>query len=211
MFTGLIERAGKIVRVQALAKGKKFLIDPGAEFEVSPGDSVAMDGACFTVVGREGDGFWVEVSGESLSRTTFEKKQAGEQVNLERSLRLSDRLGGHLVLGHVDGMGKIKKLKKSGEFVEIEIEAGKEVSDYLVGKGSVAVDGISLTVNGIKETVFSVMLIPETLKRTGLGAKRVGDTVNLESDIIGKYVARLLKRGRAGGGLTLEKLTEEGY
>jgi len=211
MFTGLIERAGKILRVQALAKGKKFLVDPGAEFEVSPGDSVAMDGACFTVVSREGGGFWVEVSGESLSRTTFEKKQAGEQVNLERALRLSDRLGGHLVLGHVDGMGKIKKLKKSGEFVEIEIESGKEVSDHLVEKGSVAVDGVSLTVNGIKGGVFSVMLIPETLKRTGLGAKRVGDSVNLESDIIGKYVARLLKRGRAGGGITLEKLTEEGY
>jgi len=211
MFTGLIERVGKIARVQALAKGKKILIDPGAEFEVSPGDSVAVDGACFTVVSQEGHSFWVEVSGESLSRTTFEKKQAGDQVNLERSLRLSDRLGGHLVLGHVDGMGRIKQLKKSGEFVEMEIESVKEVSDFLVEKGSVAVDGISLTVNGLKGTSFAVMLIPETLKRTWLSAKRVGDKVNLESDIIGKYVARLLKRGRAGGEITLEKLIEEGY
>jgi riboflavin synthase len=211
MFTGLIERVGKIIRVQALAKGKKFLVDPGKEFEVSLGDSVAMDGACFTVVGREGDGFWVEVSAESLSRTTFEKKQSGDKVNLERSLKLSDRLGGHLVLGHIDGAGRVKRLEKSGEFVEVEIEAGKEVSDYLVEKGSVAVDGISLTVNALKGNCFSVMLIPETLKRTGLGAKRTGDAVNLESDIIGKYVARLLKKGRAGGAITLEKLIEEGY
>jgi len=211
MFTGLIERVGKIARVQAFGQGKKFLIDPGEGFETAPGDSVALDGACFTVVSLEGKHLWVEVSSESLARTTFEKKQAGDQVNLERSLRLSDRLGGHLVLGHVDGMGRIKKVTRGAEFTELEIEAPKEVAAFLVEKGSIAVDGISLTVNSLAGATFSIMLIPETRKRTTLASRKIGDAVNLEADIIGKYVARLLKKGRGPGGLTLEKLLEEGY
>ncbi len=211
MFTGLIERTGKIIRVQAMAAGKKFLIDPGAGFEAGPGESIALDGACFTVVERTGDHFWVTVSSESLARTTFGKKSAEGLLNIERALKLSDRLGGHLVLGHVDGVGKVKKISKGAEFVEMEIEAPQEVAQFLVAKGSVAVDGVSLTVNKLEGGMFSVMLIPETLKRTTLSARKTGDEVNLEADIIGKYVARLLKKGQETRGLTFEKLLEEGY
>jgi riboflavin synthase len=211
MFTGLIERTGKIIRIQPLARGKKLLIDPGEMFELKLGDSVALDGACFTVVRLEGNCFEVELSPESLEKTTFAGKQPGSKVNIERPLKLSDRLGGHLVLGHVDGVGRIVKARKNGEFVEMEIEAPGELADLLVEKGSVAVDGISLTANALSGSVFSVTLIPETLKRTCLGTKKVGETVNLETDIIGKYVARLLSKKPASGGLSLEKLREEGY
>jgi len=211
MFTGIIERIAKIVRIQPLGKGKKFLIDPGAKLEVSLGESIALDGACFTVVSLEGNNFWVEVSSESLSRTSFDKIQAGDQVNLERSLRLTDRLGGHIVLGHIDGIGAIKRIEQRGEFMEIEIEAPREVAGFLVEKGSIAVDGISLTINALSGQNFSAMLIPETLKRTTLAGKKTGERVNLEADIIGKYVARLLKKDKEAKGLTLEKLIEEGY
>ncbi len=209
MFTGLIERVGKIVRIQPLAPGKKFLISPGKDFETAAGDSVAVDGTCFTVTGRQGDSFWVEVSPESLSRSTIGKQRIGGKVNLERPLRPSDRLGGHFVLGHVDGIGSIKKLAKPAGFLEIEIEAERDLEKYLVEKGSIAVDGISLTINKVKGPVFSLMLIPETLKRTTLAEKKIGDPVNLETDIIGKYVERFLSRDRQG--LTKERLREEGF
>lgn len=209
MFTGLIERTGKILRIQPMGRGKKFLIDPGADFEVGLGDSVAIDGACFTVVEKVGNAFAVEVSSESLSRTTFPKKQVGEKVNLERSLRLGDRLGGHLVLGHIDGVGRIKRISRRGEFEELEIEASEAVAKYLVEKGSIAVDGVSLTVNLVSGSVFSVVLIPETLKRTTLGEKRVGAEVNLEADILGKYVEKFLSKGKKA--LSLEDLQGEGF
>jgi len=208
MFTGLIERMGKVIQVQQIALGKKFLIETGKDFEVKPGDSVAVDGACFTITDKEKDGFWVEVSSESLKRTSFDKKRVGMKVNLERALRLSDRLGGHLVLGHIDGVGLIKQVVKKGEFWEMEISAPREVERYLIEKGSIAVDGISLTVNQVSGANFKVMLIPETLKRTTLGEKGVGEEVNLEADIIGKYVEQFLKKQN---GLSLEKLKEEGY
>jgi len=211
MFTGLIERTGKILRVRPLARGKKLLIDPGDKFELALGDSVALDGACFTVVSREGNYFEVELSSESLEKTTFAQKQPGNKVNLERPLKLSDRLGGHLVLGHVDGVGKIITVRKSGEFLEMEIDAPAEVARLLVEKGSVAVDGISLTANALSGSAFSITLIPETLKRTSIGSKKIGESVNLEADIIGKYVARLLSKGAKPQGLTWEKLREEGY
>jgi len=208
MFTGLIERVGKIIRVQKMALGKKFLIDAGEDFEVGVGDSVAVDGACFTVTAKQKDGFWIEVSSESLKRTSFDKKQVGVKVNLERALRLSDRLGGHLALGHIDGVGLIRQVVKKGEFWEMEISSPREVERYLIEKGSIAVDGISLTVNQVSGANFKVMLIPETLTRTSLGEKRVGEEVNLEADIIGKYVERFLKKE---SGLSPEKLKEEGY
>jgi len=209
MFTGLIERIGKIARLEPLGDGKIFLIDPGKGFEVSAGDSVALDGACFTVTEKSGNSFRVEVSSESLSRTTFKKKKAGARVNLERSLRLSDRLAGHFVLGHIDGIGKIKKLSKKGGFQEMEIEAPRELEKYLVEKGSIAVDGISLTINRVSGPVFSIMLIPETLKRTTIGEKKVGTEVNLEADLLGKYVEKFI--GKDKKGITLERLREDGF
>ena len=209
MFTGLIERVGTISRIQPLSSGKKILVEPGKDFQTALGDSVAVDGACFTVASKSGNSFWVGLSKESLSRTTFQSRKVGERVNLERALKLSDRLGGHFVLGHIDGVGKIKKLSRAGEFQEWELEAPEDLKRYLVEKGAIAIDGISLTINRVSGRVFSVMLIPETLKRTALGGKKVGDPVNLEADLRGKYVEKFLGKGR--GALSLERLKEEGF
>ncbi len=208
MFTGLIERVGKIVQLEAGAGGKKFCINAGKDFELNLGDSVSVDGACLTVIKIEGEKFWIEASPETLKKTTLSQKKVGGEVNLERALRLSDRLGGHFVLGHIDGVGRVRKKTRRGEFLELEIEAPSELGKYLIEKGSIAVDGISLTINQVQGNIFSVMLIPETLKRTTISQKKPGDKVNLEADIIGKYVEKLLQKTPS---LTIDKLKEEGY
>ena len=182
------------------------------EFEITLGDSVAVNGLCLTVVERPPWGFRVQVSSESLKRSTLGELRAGRRVNLERALRLGDRLGGHLVQGHVDGVGRIEERRLEGEFERMVISAPAEVLRYAVEKGSMAVDGISLTVNGVAGDRFWVMLIPETLRRTTLGEKAVGRRVNLEADLIAKYVERLLAgRMGAGQGISLDKLREEGF
>lgn len=213
MFTGLIETTGKVKEARRRGGMLELAIEPEAQgFELKPGDSVAVDGLCLTVVEWSGSSFQVEVSPESLQRSTLGELRVGARVNLERALRLSDRLGGHLVQGHVDGVGRVEEKRPEGEFVRLEISAPEEILRYLVEKGSVAVDGISLTVNGVSGRRFWVMLIPETLRRTTLGEKAVGRKVNLESDLIAKYVERLLGgRGAGSGGLTLERLREEGF
>ncbi len=209
MFTGLIERIGKIIKVEQFGQGKRFLIDAGEDFEVKDGDSVAIDGVCLTVSGQEENSFWVEASPETLAKTTLAQKTSGDEVNLERALEIGARLGGHFVLGHIDGIGIVRKTERRGEFMEMEIEAPKEVATYLVQKGSIAVDGISLTINEVRGNFFTVMLIPETLKRTTISKKRPGMQVNLEADIIGKYVEKFLQLKSEN--LTLEKLKELGF
>jgi len=208
LFTGLIERKGKILQIESQRGGKKFCLSAGKDFELNPGDSVAIDGVCLTVIKIDGEKFWVEASPETLQKTTLSRKKPGEEVNLERALLLSERLGGHLVLGHIDGTGAVRKKTPQGEFLELEIEAPKEVEKYLIEKGSIAVDGISLTINQVRGNIFSVMLIPETLKRTTISQKNPGDKVNLEADIIGKYVEKFLQKAP---GLTIDKLKEEGF
>jgi riboflavin synthase len=213
MFTGLIETLGKVKEAKRQGQALRLAIEPETSpYELNHGDSVAVDGLCLTVVARSGEAFHLEVSPESLLRSTLGELRVGSRVNLERALRLNDRLGGHLVQGHVDGVGRVEEKRPEGEFVRVQISAPEEVLCYAVEKGSVAVDGISLTVNGVAEGRFWVMLIPETLRRTTLGEKAVGRKVNLESDLIAKYVERLLGAGSAGrSGLTLEKLWEEGF
>jgi riboflavin synthase len=213
LFTGLIETTGKVTEAKPKGGALGLGIAPeAADFEIEPGDSVAVDGLCLTVVERSAWGFRLQVSSESLARSTLGELRVGGRVNLERALRLSDRLGGHLVQGHVDGVGRIEAKRPEGEFVRLAFSAPAEVLRYAVEKGSVAVDGISLTVNGVSSNQFWVMLIPETLRRTALGEKPLQGRVNLEADLIAKYVERLLA-GRTGGsaGLTLEKLKEEGF
>jgi len=205
----LIERIGKIIKVEQFSQGKRFLIDAGEDFEVKDGDSVAIDGVCLTVSGQEENSFWVEASPETLAKTTLAQKTSGDEVNLERALEIGARLGGHFVLGHIDGIGIVRKTERRGEFMEMEIEAPKEVATYLVQKGSIAVDGISLTINEVRGNFFTVMLIPETLKRTTISKKRPGMQVNLEADIIGKYVEKFLQLKSEN--LTLEKLKELGF
>ncbi len=179
------------------------------------GESIALNGVCLTVVETAEGFFSVEAGAETLARTTVGRWAVGERVHLERALALGDRLGGHLVLGHVDGVGRVKESRAEQGGWLLEIEAPPEVEPFLLPKGSVAVDGVSLTVNRVEGDRFSLFLIPETLKRTTLPQLKVGAEVNLEADILGKYVARLLGRAHelpgVKPGITIEALQAAGF
>lgn len=194
MFTGLIQDVGRVVGLRPGGEGLFARIRPTAfdPASLAQGESVAVDGCCLTVVEREGGSFGVAISPETLAKTTLGALEEGAPVNLERALAVGDRLGGHMVLGHVDGVGKMLSRAPRGDFVEVWFEVPAPMERWLVEKGSVAVDGVSLTVNALRPGGFSVMLIPETLARTSLGAKEAGARVNLEGDVIGKYVERLV-------------------
>jgi len=173
---------------------------------------VAVAGVCLTVVAIAPPAASFEVSPETLARTTFPLKKVGERVNLERSLRLGDRLGGHLVTGHVDAPGVVGQLRSGPAYFQLQIELPAPLGALVIEKGSIAVDGVSLTVNSIQGAAFGVNLIPFTARQTTLGALRVGDRVNLEADLIGKYVARLMgKDSGIGQGVTVEVLARHGF
>jgi riboflavin synthase len=200
MFTGIIEEMGVIKAVTKIAQGSGLTILAKTVLEgLTIGDSVTVNGACLTVVSFDTAQFRVDLSPETVKVTTLGALRAGDPVNLERAMRLNDRLGGHLVAGHVDGAGTIRARVQDADALQLLIEAPREVLRYCVAKGAITVDGISLTVNEVTERGFRVTIIPHTAKVTTLGAKRVGDAVNLEADLIGKYVERLLQE-RAGGG-----------
>jgi len=214
MFTGLIQDLGTVRRVSGASPHALKTIEiactlPAASFTI--GESIALNGVCLTVVGR-GEGFFaVEAGAETLAKTTIGGWRVGQRVHLERALALGDRLGGHLVLGHVDGVGRVAESRAEQGGWLLEIEAPPEVEPFLLPKGSVAVDGVSLTVNRVTGSDFSVFLIPETLKRTTLPELREGSEVNLEADILGKYVARLLGRTHELPGVTLQALQAAGF
>jgi riboflavin synthase len=194
MFTGIIEDVGEVIRWRKRAgAGMLTLASKLPVAEMKLGASIAVNGACLTVVDKAGSRFMVDVSPETMRRTNFHALRRGDIVNLERPLRLSDRLGGHLVTGHVDGVGGAEKIRKQGKFIFYTFQGPPQLDLQLVPKGSVAVDGISLTVNDCEDGRFSVAVIPFTLKHTNLRHLRVGDKVNIETDLIGKYVQRLLK------------------
>lgn len=206
MFTGLVTDLGTIERVTHgsvtdLWIGSSY---PG-DFEL--GESIACDGVCLTVVEFEGKRFKVQAAPETLRRTTLGSWAPGTRVNLERALRMGDRLGGHWVQGHVDGVGTVLEARPEGGSWWMSFSLPAELAAFFVEKGSVCIDGVSLTLTAVGADRFSVMLIPETQQRTSLGRKQVGHKVNLEADIIGKYVARMMG-GR--GGLTLEQLKAAG-
>ena len=200
MFTGLVEDKGTIVlHTPALSgSGSRIVVRtqlPVADLSI--GASVAVDGACLTVVAREPDGdamrFSADASEETLARTTLGERKAGDEVNLERPLALGERVGGHLVLGHVDGVGHIVSITPVGEMVRIRVALPQGLSRLVVEKGSIALDGISLTVNALLgDDDIAVLLIPETLRKTSWSKKQPGNPVNVEADILGKHVARLL-------------------
>ncbi len=214
MFTGIIEDIGTLRRT-APASGGRLTIQTALPLEhVKLGDSIAVCGACLTVVAIDPPTFDAEISRETATRTTLGALPPGARVHLERALRFADRLDGHLVLGHVDGVGTIRERRVGEDSTHMEIAAPPAVSRYLVEKGSVAVHGVSLTVNTLRSDRFSVTVVPFTAGRTFLNTLPVGARVNLEADIVGKYVERLLQglgTRRAGGGLTLETLARSGF
>jgi riboflavin synthase len=198
MFTGLIQDVGKVERAEWRGDSVELAIAPqgldAAGLEL--GESIAIDGICLTVTAREVGRFRVLAGPETLARTTVAGLRPGVRVNLERALRASDRLGGHMVAGHVDGVGEIASRRQVGLAVDIQIRAPREVLRYVVEKGSIAVDGISLTVNRVDEHAFGVSLIPHTLAKTTLGDKHPGAKLNLEVDMVAKYVEKFVSMSR---------------
>jgi riboflavin synthase len=197
MFTGLIEDVGTIDALR-FNKGSAVLsVRTHLSLRSMPfGASVAVNGACLTIVRKTKGTFTVDVSPETLQRTSLETLGVGGLVNLERPMRLQDRLGGHLVTGHVDGIGTVLAITKEGEFTVFTFQVPVRLGRFLISKGSVAVDGISLTVNDRRRNRFSAAIIPFTLQHTNLRARRVGDKVNIETDLIGKYVESFLEKRR---------------
>jgi riboflavin synthase len=200
MFTGLVAGLGTVAAVDATADGVRLTLDTPLTRELQEGDSVAVNGVCLTAVGICGDRFGADVMHETLRRSSLGDVDAGAHVNLELSLRASDRLGGHIVQGHVDGVGAVTGVREDGFARVVTIAAGPDVLRYVVEKGSIAVDGVSLTVARIGADSFDVSLIPETLERTTLGTVADGTPVNLEVDVLAKYVEKLLA-GRGAPGL----------
>lgn len=218
MFTGLIEGKGVIRSLQPKLQGYEIYIESEFPLEGTKiGDSIAVDGVCLTVINLTKKGFLAHLSPETISRTTFKLKKPGQLVNLERALKLGDPLGGHLVSGHVDGVAVIKKILPLGDFFRFEIEIPQEFAHYLVPKGSIAIDGISLTINEVFENLISLMIIPHTYKVTTLHTKKAGDFVNFEIDMIAKMVYRWIKPyieteiSSKKEGITLDFLVKHGF
>ena len=196
MFTGLVQDLGRISGHELTDDGVRLTVESELARELSGGDSVAVNGVCLTATAVGERSFTAEVMNETLQRSSLRDAQAGTEVNLELPLRASDRLGGHVVQGHVDGIGVVAEIEDDGFARRIRVSAPDEVLRYIVSKGSVAVDGVSLTITQIDDTSFTVSLIPETLERTNLGAARPGTAVNLEVDVLAKYVEKLVGTAR---------------
>jgi riboflavin synthase len=199
MFTGLVEMVGTVTAVVPEPPGVRLVVAAGAlAADAALGDSICVSGCCLSVVRLAGEELEFQLGPETLARTTLGGLAAGGRVNLERSLRLADRLGGHLVTGHVDGRGGLAERRDEGEWQTCRFAAGPELLGQMASKGSVAIDGVSLTVVDVDQSTFSVALIPHTLAATTLGALAVGDRVNLETDLVFKYVARWLAAREPG-------------
>ena len=194
MFTGLVADLGTVTSVDATADGVRLAVSTALAPEIGEGDSVSVNGVCLTATAIAGGRFSADVMRETLRRSSLAEVAEGAEVNLELPLRAGDRLGGHVVQGHVDGVGTIAEIREDGFARIAEISAPAETLRYVVEKGSIAVDGISLTVASVTDERFSVALIPETLERTNLGAAAPGQPVNLEVDVLAKYVEKLVAR-----------------
>lgn len=207
MFTGLIESVGKVVSIRPYMQGFELTVEAGIDLSGDKvGDSIAVDGVCLTATALEGNRFTATASAETVSRSTLSGLRPGSKVNLERAMTLSDRLGGHLVLGHVDCVGTVREKGSAGESTRMSFRFDRKFSRYIIEKGSIAIDGVSLTVNEVREDLFEVNIIPHTAQSVSLTLKTPGDRVNLEFDVIGKYVERLLKKDN---NTTLEELLKK--
>lgn len=216
MFTGIVEEVGKIIDVKKGANSSRLIIGAEKIFsDMNVGDSVAVNGVCLTVTDFEKNMFWADVMSETLSRSSLGSLKKGSLVNLERAMAANGRFGGHIVSGHIDGTGVIKSMKKDDIAVWVSISAPKNILKFIVEKGSVALDGISLTVAEIGDDEFKVSVIPHTGGNTSLLLKKAGDIVNIENDIIGKYVERLMSfktdSTAKSSGISLEFLADNGF
>lgn len=221
MFTGLIEATGRIGAFQQTGDDARLYIQTQTLDlrDVKVGDSIAINGVCLTVVELQHDGFWADVSGETLSRTTLSILNIQSEVNLEKALLPTTRLGGHLVSGHVDGVGIIESVYEDGRSLQLKIRTPPELSRYIAQKGSICVDGVSLTVNDAADALFSLNIIPHTQQATTLKSVKVGRQVNLEVDLLARYVERLLTSGvqnvrgdaSLGEGLSQATLSRHGF
>ncbi|MBE9535812.1 MAG: riboflavin synthase [Proteobacteria bacterium] len=212
MFTGIVEGCGKVEDIRTSPKGAQISIS--TPFDLSNdkvGDSIAVNGICLTATDMSEGRFVAHVSGETLSTTNIGLLTSGEPVNLERAMKAGERFGGHIVTGHIDGTGKVKKREQRGDSIYFEITAAEDIIGLIVNKGSVAIDGISLTVNSVTDSFFTLNIIPHTLELTTLQDRRTGDSVNIETDIIGKYVERLMSRKAPGKGVDMNMLSECGF
>ncbi|QFI53964.1 riboflavin synthase [Aeromonas simiae] len=214
MFTGIIEAVGTLTAMQRQGDDMTLTVHaPGLDFsDVKLGDSIATNGVCLTVVSLGDHSYSADLSLETLSRTRFAEAKVGDTVNLEKALLPTTRLGGHLVSGHVDGIGVVKSKSSSGRAIEYWIAAPEELARYITEKGSIAVDGISLTVNGVKGREFRLTIVPHTALETTIAQWKPGTRVNLEVDQIARYLERLMQgRAESGSTLTLEKLAQSGF
>lgn len=195
MFTGIIEGLGTIAEIRTAGEGKQMTVEAGFDLAGTRiGDSIAVNGACLTAIRIAGRRFSVDVSPETLGVSTLGDARAGDRVNLERALKLSDRLDGHLVSGHIDGKGQIRHIRDLGRIRIIEVAVAESILRYTIQKGSVAIDGVSLTINDCDKSGFSVSIIPHTAAITTIGEKKAGDRVNIETDLIGKYIERFIQK-----------------
>ncbi len=221
MFTGIIEGCGTLKKMVPNGKGKRLSIY--SDFDLSDskiGDSIAVNGACLTAVRVSQRLFEVDMAPETVARTTFKNLSSGARLNIERALRLSDRLDGHLVSGHIDGTGKIKSIKNKSNAIIFSIEIDYKLANEIVEKGSIAVDGISLTINRCSDNDFEVSVIPHTALITNLKFKKKGDEVNIETDMIGKYIKKFMekdsglekeKTNNSGKKISIELLAQNGF
>jgi riboflavin synthase len=196
MFTGIIENRGRVLRVEYRGQEERLTLEiPMDLTDLKLGDSININGVCLTVVEKKEQAIGVDLSLETLEKTILGKLKEGDKVNLERALRLTDRLGGHIVTGHIDGIGVILEKRRERDFLSLRVRIPPSISRYVVQKGSIAIDGISLTVNQCQGEEIQITLIPYSIEKTTLIDKKVGDQVNVEADILGKYVEKMLDRG----------------
>jgi riboflavin synthase len=214
MFTGIIEELGKIASLEKSANGARIKISAKIVTEnTAEGDSIAVNGVCLTALDVKKDSFSADVSAETLQKSTLSRLKTGGRVNLERAVTPQTRLGGHIVQGHVDSRGKFISATQNGDFWTVRIGFPKEIGQYLVYKGSISVEGISLTIAELKDDYFEIAVIPKTWELTNLSTLKSGDEVNLEADVIAKYVERILLYGRTqqSENITMEKLAKLGF
>jgi len=214
MFTGIIEEIGKISSIHPIAGGMRMKISSSKILDdISVDDSICVSGVCLTAIKVEDDGFWVEAVGATLEKTTFSKMQLSSSVNLERSMRLNDRLGGHFVQGHTNGTGTILEINKLGENYFLKIKVNESLEKYLIEEGSITIDGVSLTIAELDGSKVGIFLIPHTWHNTIIQYKKIGDKVNVETDVLAKYIEKLLGKNGANDNINITDnwLKELGY